>query len=1006
MIPPELSYEKVRDAEPNITVNPAKPWLIAGSAFTRDPMSGILAPIFVSKDGGVSWALNSIVPGGNPSAITQYPLFDITIRFGSSGDHLYGSTLRGDVSQSDLEFPSYEVWRTSDFMGLPGLVKVLKTRTNVDQPYIQVASVSGGPEATKDKVLIGNNDNWPDNPGSHATIDVFENGLSPTAHFESEGIDKRFSCLSRRNESAVRTAIHSSGVVYAIFYKITQLDVSTNGMCKTDRVDVVVVRDDNWGNGTTPFEALTDPVDLQIGSKVELNREVTYTGALGRNRIVASNLSIAVDPNDAAIVYVSWADAHGSTNTLHVRKSTDFGRTWHATDLPPIDKAINPALAVNIKGKVAMLYQQLTGVDNGRKWETHLRRSNNGNNNWDDAILSQALILCPGQPLNCPVAPSENAIDVYLGEYIHLLAVGKDFYGIFSASNHPDPENFPQNVTYQRKKSFETKQLFKDEQMTQRVGASIDPFFVHVQEMDSTQDFYVRDFTIDATNFDVGAEPSTDARFCSTSDVWNRHSDDPGALPADGRPDDQPALGLFTGTNHIFARVHRKKPGPSKVVDIDFYRSDFGMGSNYVLIESKNFTFDADVPSMITPDLPWTMATTHSSHACIAAEVHTAEDPILFPTLNGRSPGWDIGTDLIVINDNNKAQKNLEVINRPLMTIHPPPPTRNREEMFSTYAVIHNPSLKTENTTIYYKIKSSLGSKDSLTLSVPGNQGRNIQTKQGFTLFDMKPGESRILRIDYQIKEGEPFENTQTRFSHIRSEILINEFTIEQRSAPLNVVIKEYLVKEASVFRRVKSIYPKFESSLNAFPSFDPQNFEANPSNYINRLTISLGLFKSILNDLKSIVKADPFKLTDAISTLEERLREDDVQASALAHLSLINTLDAYMSMLQFEKGNSADVLQTMYLQKEVLRDRTQTEQVKRLEDLADEFIKKFDRRELTSNSYSVTVSKMIPLFNSIVPASEELKQSLADVEKNLSDPLALQGAHIKFLLKLGEKNK
>ena len=39
-----------------------------------------------------------------------------------------------------------------------------------------------------------------------------------------------------------------------------------------------------------------------------------------------------------------------------------------------------------------------------------------------------------------------------LGDYLHLLAMGKDFYGIFSASNVPDQSRFPYGVTFQRHK--------------------------------------------------------------------------------------------------------------------------------------------------------------------------------------------------------------------------------------------------------------------------------------------------------------------------------------------------------------------------------------------------------------------------------------------------------------------------------------------------------------------------------------------------------------------------
>jgi len=48
----------------------------------------------------------------------------------------------------------------------------------------------------------------------------------------------------------------------------------------------------------------------------------------------------------------------------------------------------------------------------------------------------------------------------YLGDYLHLMAIGNDFYGVFSANNTPDPANFPNGVVFQRNHSTATKTLF------------------------------------------------------------------------------------------------------------------------------------------------------------------------------------------------------------------------------------------------------------------------------------------------------------------------------------------------------------------------------------------------------------------------------------------------------------------------------------------------------------------------------------------------------------------
>jgi len=69
----------------------------------------------------------------------------------------------------------------------------------------------------------------------------------------------------------------------------------------------------------------------------------------------------------------------------------------------------------------------------------------------------------------------------YLGDYLHLLSIGRDFYGIFSANNRPDRNNFPNGVRYQRNANFNSRRLLDLDNAT-RVLISIDPFFFKVTE--------------------------------------------------------------------------------------------------------------------------------------------------------------------------------------------------------------------------------------------------------------------------------------------------------------------------------------------------------------------------------------------------------------------------------------------------------------------------------------------------------------------------------------------
>src|SRR5581483_3073590 len=83
LIPPVASGEAQQDSEPFLAVHPNGKVLLA-SAFTGS-VAGQRAPVFVSTDGGRSWAMNLIVPSNRLVA-------DQTYAFGGE-ESLYGSVI-------------------------------------------------------------------------------------------------------------------------------------------------------------------------------------------------------------------------------------------------------------------------------------------------------------------------------------------------------------------------------------------------------------------------------------------------------------------------------------------------------------------------------------------------------------------------------------------------------------------------------------------------------------------------------------------------------------------------------------------------------------------------------------------------------------------------------------------------------------------------------------------------------------------------------------------------
>jgi len=451
MIPRSLSGEDNQDSEPTITVSPANPLNIVASAFTPDPAKGAFAPIYISTDGGMSWSLNSIVP----SSVAQGSMTaDITVAFGA-GNRLYAGIIRlpysGDLTRLNI-------LRSDDFQSAtPMKVLIDRTGRGVDQPYVQALTVTSGPDKGKDRLYVGDNDF--SSPGRTATIDQSLDAAKATPTFKSVRIESR--ATSGQDGPPIRPCPHPDGTVYAVFHSWRTFDGSTGD----GTADVVVVRDDQGGTGSSPFTALVDPGDGKAGLRVAQGTKFNFGGHLGLQR-TGGDVAIAVDPTDSAKVYVAFNDDNGIDYTLHVRRSTNRGAVWSA-DLRTISNALNPALAVNAAGVVGMLFQQLVGTGAAQRWVTKFISSADGTN-WQSITLA--------------TTPSRNpprSFEPYLGDYEHLTAVGKDFYGVFSASNVPNKANFPNGVKFQRNANFATNTLLDLDNSTP-VHPSIDPFFFKV----------------------------------------------------------------------------------------------------------------------------------------------------------------------------------------------------------------------------------------------------------------------------------------------------------------------------------------------------------------------------------------------------------------------------------------------------------------------------------------------------------------------------------------------
>jgi hypothetical protein len=973
MIPNSASNELQRDSEPNITATFLDRSQIAASVFTPDPLGSGNAPIYISIDGGNTWTFNVVLPGGNKTN-------DTTLRFAGPSNVLYAGILRTDNG-------NLQILRKANFTAA-GLMDVLVTKTNDDQPYVEGAVVMAGSGTGADRVYVGENDFA---PGSKtATVDLsLDAATAPApAGFGSNVIEVR--TTSGQDGPPIRPAVHLDGTVYAVFM----------GWRSATTTDVVVVRDDNWGSGGTPFTSLKQAG--VAGQRVATATSRVALGTLLGTQRVGGQCAIAVDPRDSSVVYVAWADGTtGANQTIHVKHSTDRGVTWDAADIRTIAGATNPALAINQFGVVGFLYQQLHDPGSGNRWNTRFE-------SWNASL---------GSPTNVSLADVPDANGMYagpnpIGDYAGLIAVGKNFYGIFCANNTPDNTNFPSGVTYQRNANFTTHTLL--DLANNPVAVSIDPFFVNVTTVEATDDFYVRDWTDSPTSGDNGVEPSTHPQFYVNSDVWNRRGTLPGGF-ANDQPDNESAGNGAgnVGDNWAFARVRRNvaSAGPQNVT-AHFLVSKFGTGSAYVDATSgdPDVTFidpDPIVPFAATDLGPfnagpvqWHLGAIASTHLCLAVEISGPNDPFVPPSLLGNTPGWPT-TDLRIINDNNKAQRNMGLSTTP---------ARGAGASDLYYAIVRNAATFPRDFELRYSVdRNTLTAFRGATIEVVGGEPVRLAGARGgigtIRLARMKPGENRWIGLRFPAAVGTARRVLTVNFEEVLDGVVVNGFAIGARLGAIGDVLREKLDRHRSEMTRFDALGVELaaESAKDAYALATEKRI--NPNAYLRFVSESRTALESGIASLKRAAKS--FDLPSSLDALGRALRSKDVARVAVAHDALLNGIDAAITMQQLENGDVANILHNVRWQYDLFRT------VPNLSGLAcavellagsNAFIQAHGRRERTNADYSKLLAGQLACLRETARAlgDSTLLKSLEEVKGHIGGNLAgLQRAHQSFLERL-----
>ncbi|HEY6351860.1 MAG TPA: hypothetical protein VI636_20885 [Candidatus Angelobacter sp.] len=409
---------------------------------------------------------------------------------------------------------------------------------------------------------------------------------------------------------------------------------------------------------------------------------------------------------------------------------------------------------------------------------------------------------------------------------------------------------------------------------------------------DLPSDFFVRDWTNNASDHDTGVEPSTNPVFYETSDVWNQVTNTAYGPVNDWVLGDAP---VRSGANYAFARISRRAPASSTsapvTVTADFLAADFGLGVPFAPIGSQMVTMNAVDNTVVTPAVSWNVAATASTHLCLAVQISAPGDAYLMPSLSGLSPG---PSDPLILADNNKAQRNLQ------QTVG------GGGAGGESFAIIHNIEKVKRDIVIDYGVDpKSQRFVESGTIAIIGRQSQNVALQKSgrIVLQGMEPGEDRWLGLRFGKVSSELGSLVIVRFTEVLDGKPVNGFSIAYKHATKAVVARELLQEEADVMARLAAITRETSPRLKAEES--ARLLVGSPKE------IDMARFRAVAREHHEVLRNtiqtrlalkpenDPFAVNEALGRLERALASPDDEGLLAAHQAAIQRLDAYLTWTQ-----------------------------------------------------------------------------------------------------------
>jgi hypothetical protein len=448
-------------------------------------------------------------------------------------------------------------------------------------------------------------------------------------------------------------------------------------------------------------------------------------------------------------------------------------------------------------------------------------------------------------------------------------------------------------------------------------------------------DFYVRDWTTNSTTFDTGVEPSTSTSFVWESDVWNQSFNSTPVLNGNGWvTGDQPWKNL---KNYAFARlslVPTSEVAYDRDVTAKFYAALLGSGSNFVPIASVNATtvqLGSDMPANTYVSVEWEPGTfaipmmPMKKHLCLAVEIDSPSDPLV-----GSIAMFPVGSnaDSLVVAHNNRAQRNLELVNTP-NPIPPPPPAPPAGGMgggMSHFAIIHNEATRTRDITMRFDAPAEVVRQlVEPRVEVIGGERAPYEPGKRLTLPGMRPGESRWIALSYGLKAQGEHEMLPVSFSQVDGDRVVNGFAFGIRPSPLPTVVAQNLHYHADTFDRLAATAGSAEAKReSAAAAALLAKGEPTTDAYVRFMRDHQAAIAAITARLvqSKAAATDPVGMAVTTRELGEAVSKGDASAIAASHLALLERLSTLQTMRLLAEGNPFDIVQMVRWQHDLYATR------------------------------------------------------------------------------------